>query len=62
LLQIGRGHSPAALQIAIEPISEHIAKSLVCLKLLSELHAGLASVKLEGEVEYLEDVLGQFVV
>ncbi len=62
LLKVGRGDSPASLEVAVNPVADHIPHRPVGVGLLGELDTGLAGIKLERQVEGLEDAEGQFVV
>src|SRR5208283_474380 len=62
LLEVGRGDSPAALEVAVNPVADHIPHCPVGVGLLGELDTGLAGIKLERQVERLEDAECQLVV
>ena len=62
LLEVGRGDSPSSLEVAVNPVADHIPHCLVGVGLLGELDAGLAGIKLERKIEGLEDAESQLVV
>src|SRR5271166_2949042 len=62
LLEVGRGNSPSSLEVAVNPVADHIPHCLVGVGLLGELDTGLAGIKLERKIEGLEDAECQLVV
>ena len=62
LLQIGRRHSPAALQVSVQTIGQHLTEGTVRVLAGLEFHFGVHGVKPHGQVQGLGDTLRQLVM
>ena len=62
LLQVGHGDPPAAFQVQVEPVPDHLAQRPPRLVPLAVLRAGVAGEVGHGQAEFLGDPLGDDLV
>src|SRR5258706_6256459 len=62
LLEIGRGNAPSALEVTVEPVTEHIAQGTFCLPARLELDVWIAGVLLQWQSQCVENLLREGVV
>ena len=62
LFKVGRGNTPAALEVAVEAVAEHVAQSSPGLGQRLVLHMWIAGIQLQRQAERIEDLLRQVFV
>ncbi len=62
LFQVGRGNTPAALQVAIQAIAKYVAKRPLRFGQRLVLHVGITGVQVKSQTQRIEDLLCQLLV